>query len=162
MVLDARAYRYVNFTYALVDETGEVHPPKDANRNEITLTPQEMHEIRAQVLSDAAAFSQNDFPLSAAWLRQLGDEEKAQMTEAMVHNLTTAPPPPPGKRKPRSDHYQIEAIVEEQRGGFLVRWAGYHPSWEAWRISGAPGGAVETWEQGRFLENTEAMRTWRG
>ena len=115
---------YINFTYALVDETGEVHPPKDENRNEIALTPQEVHEIRAQVLSDAAAFSQSDTPLSAAWLRQLGDEEKAQITEAMVHNLTTAPAPPLGKRKPRADHYQIEAIVEERRGWFLIRWAG--------------------------------------
>ena len=53
--------------YALSDESGEVHPPKDSNRNEIALTPQEEHEIRAQVLIDAMAFSQRGIPLSPAW-----------------------------------------------------------------------------------------------
>ena len=95
---------------------------------EIALTPQEIHEIRAQALSDALTLAMNDFPLSAQWMRQLGDEEKAQMTEAMVHNLTTAPKPPPGKRRRRADRYEIEAIVKEQRGWYLVRWAGYVPN----------------------------------
>jgi hypothetical protein len=118
--------------------------PKDANRIEIALTAQEVHEIRAQVLSDAMAFSAMDVPLSAAWLRQLGDETKAQMTEAMLHNSVTAPMPAPGKRKRRADIYEIDAIVEEKSGWYLVRWAGYHPSWEAWRTSGEVGSPVET------------------
>jgi hypothetical protein len=160
-VLDA-VLRYINFTFALVDENGELHPPKDENRIEIALTPQEVHEIRAQVLSDALAFSAMDLPLSAAWLRQLGDETKALTTEAMLHNLVTAPMPAPGMRKRRADTYEIEAIVEEQRGWYLVRWAGYHPSWEAWRTSGVVGSPVETWEQRRVLKNTEALRAWSG
>ena len=103
-----------------------------------------------------------EVPLSAAWLRQLGDEAKAQMTEAKMHNMTAVPLPPPGKRRQRADLYEIETIVEEQRGWYLVRWAGYHPSWEAWRISGAVGTPVETWEQARIVKNTEGMRAWRG
>lgn len=58
---------HLQFMYALSDESGEVHPPKDSNRNEIALTPQEEHEIRAQVLIDAMAFSQRGIPLSPAW-----------------------------------------------------------------------------------------------
>jgi hypothetical protein len=148
--------------YALSDESGEVHPPKDSNRNEIALTPQEEHEIRAQVLIDAMAFSQRGIPLSPAWHRQLGKEPAAQMAEARLHNLSTAPAPAAGKRRRRADQFEVEAIVDEERGWYLVRWAGYHPSWEAWRTSGAVGSPVETWEQERYLMNTEAMRAWRG
>ena len=154
--------RYLNFNYALVDENGELHPPKDSNRNEILLTPHEVSEIRTQVVSDVLALGEKDLPLSAGWWRQLGDETKALMAEAMVQNVATAPAPAPGKRKRRKDHYEIEAIVEEQRGWFLVRWAGYHPSWEAWRTSGEVGSAVETWEQRWRLKNTEALRAWSG
>ena len=154
--------RYVNFNFSLVDENGELHPPKDANRIEIALTAQEVHEVRAQVLSDAMAFSAMNVPLSAAWLRQLGDEAKAQTTEAMLHNLVTAPMPAPGKQKRRADNYEIEAIVEQKSGWYLVRWAGYHPSWEAWRISGEVGSPVVTWEQRRVLKKTEALRAWSG
>ena len=145
MVLDARAYRYVNFTYALVDETGEVHPPKDANRNEITLTPQEMHEIRAQVLSDAAAFSQNDFPLSAAWLRQLGDEEKAQMTEAMVHNLTTAPPPRRASGSRGRTTTKSRPSSRSRGGGSLSDGPGTTP---VGRRGGSRARRAERWRRG--------------
>ena len=148
--------------YALLAESGELYPPKDSRRVEIALTPQEQHEIRAQVLSDAMAFSLRSLPLSPAWHRQLGNEAAAQMAEARLHNLSTAPAPAEGKRRRRSDTYEVEAIVGEESGWYLVRWAGYHPSWEAWRTSGAVGSPVETWEQGRYLMNTEAMRAWRG
>ena len=71
-------------------------------------------------------------------------------------------PPRACSLKRRKDHYEIEASVEEQRGWFLVRWAGYHPSWEAWRTSGEVGSAVETWEQRWRLKKTEALRAWSG
>ena len=148
--------------YALLDENGELHPPKDTDRNEIALTPQEVHEIRAQVVSDALALGEMGMPLSPGWWRQLGDETEAQMAEAMVQNVMTAPMTAPGQRKRRADHYEIESIVGEQRGWFLVRWAGYHPSWEAWRIMGEVGSPVETWEQLRAIKNSEALRAWRG
>lgn len=153
---------YINFLFALITEHGELHPPKDPNRNEIALTPQEQHEIRAQALSDAMALSAASAPLSPAWLRQLGQHSKARVAEAEIHNLSTAPMPMPGKRKRRADHYEIKKIVAEQRGWYLVEWAGYHESWEAWRISGEVGTPIQTWEQLRTLKNTEALRSWRG
>ena len=119
---------YVNFMYALLDENGELHPPKDSARNEIALTPEEVHEIRTQVASDALALGEMGMPLSAGWWRQLNNETEAKMTEAMVQNVTTAPVPAPGKRRRAAGHYEIEAIVEEKRGWYLVRWAGCVPN----------------------------------
>lgn len=139
-----------------------MHPPKDQNRNEIALTQQEVSDLRTQVLIDASALGEMGMPLSAGWWRQLGDETEAQMAEAMVHNVTTAPIPAPGKQKQKPDTYEIEAIVQEQKGWYLVRWAGYHPSWEAWRTTGEVGTPIETWEQHRRLKNTEALRAWSG
>ena len=43
---------------------------------------------------------------------------------------------------------------------YLVRWAGYHPAWEAWRIHGEIGSAVETWEPFRLVKDTEALDVW--
>lgn len=116
--------------YSLLGESGDLHPPKDSNRNEIALTTQEEHDIRAQVLSDAMALAQRGAPLSPAWYRQLGDGAAAQMAEARLDNLSTAPAPAAGKRR-RWDTYEVEAIVNEERGWYLVRWAGYHPSWNS-------------------------------
>ena len=114
------------------------------------------------MLSDALSFGEMALPLSAGWWRQLGDESKAQTTEAMVQNVTTAPVPEPGKRRRRSDTYDVKEIVEQKGDWFLVRWDGYHPSWEAWRISGNVGSPLETWEPRRTLKRTEALRVWSG
>ena len=83
------------------------------------------------------------------------------MAEALLQNVSTAPVPAPGKQRRRADSYEIEKILQEQRGWYLVRWSGYHASWEAWRLSGEVGSPLETWEQLRSLKNTEAMAAWR-
>ena len=43
---------HVQFMYTLADESGELHPPKDSNRNEIELSWEECRELRVQVLSE--------------------------------------------------------------------------------------------------------------
>lgn len=40
---------YINFMYALTDEAGTMHFPKDAARNEIALNPAQITSLRAQV-----------------------------------------------------------------------------------------------------------------
>lgn len=152
---------YVNLNYSLQDEDGELHAPKDPNRNEIALTPEEVHEIRAQAATDAAVMGESGLPLSAGWWYQLGNAAEALMAEALLQNVSTAPVPAPGKQRRRADSYEIEKILQEQRGWYLVRWSGYHASWEAWRLSGEVGSPLETWEQLRSLKNTEAMAAWR-
>ena len=135
---------FINLNYILSDEDGELHPPKDSNRVEILLSPEEVSELRSQVATDAYLMGEKGLPLSASWWRQLLNEEQALMAEALLHNLSTAPAE--GKRRRRADHYEVEQIMQEQRGWFLVRWAGYHPSWEAWRITGEVG--CRRWRRG--------------
>ena len=147
---------YVNLMYVLSDEDGELHPPKDPMRNEIALSPTEVSEIRAQVATDAARMGEMGLELSPGWWRQLGNEEAAMMAEALLVNVAGHLLPDEGKRRQAADSYEIHSIVEERGRWALVRWAGYHPSWEAWRISGAAGSPVETWEEVRKLKRTTA------
>lgn len=82
--------------------------------------------------------------------------------------------PPPrlsSQRQQRSGHarYEVEAIIAEEPATktnwerYLVRWAGYSPEWEAWRIPGRglPGDPVETWEPFSAVRNTEAFHRWK-
>ena len=64
---------YVNFQYVLADGHGELHPPKDSNRNEIALTPAMEAEFRAAILSDAGRMGELGFQLAPEWWEQLGD-----------------------------------------------------------------------------------------
>jgi hypothetical protein len=116
---------YINFMYALTDEAGTMHFPKDAARNEIALNPAQITSLRAQVATDAARMGELGIELSAGWWRQLGNEQAAQMAEAMLLNANNHPAPPKGKRRRAADSYDIEEIVEVKGKWALVRWAGY-------------------------------------
>ena len=85
---------YVNFMYVLTDEAGLVHYPKDAARNEIAMNLAQITAIRAQVATDAARMGEMGINLSAGWWRQLGNEQAAQMAEAMLANVNNHPAPP--------------------------------------------------------------------
>ena len=71
------------------------------------------------------------------------------------------------KAKRKRGHFEIECILKERRTlgkarrWYLVRWAGYEPSWEAWMIHGKVGEPVETWEPATVVKNTEALATWK-
>ena len=91
------------------------------------------------------------------------------MMEARLHALTVmqAPDAPVSRRvrKPALAKFDIEMIVKEERRSkarwFLVRWEGYHPSWEAWRINGQRGEPVETWEPLTTVQGTQALESWQ-
>ena len=155
---------YVNFMYVLATEAGEVNPPKDNTRREISIDSTEMTVLRQQILTDACHLGQMGVPLSAAWWRQLGDESKAAVAQALQLNAAAQPAPPPGskKRKASAEIFEVEDVVEESGRWVLVQWAGYHPSWEVWRISGEMGDPVRTWEPTSKMKKTEAMLRWRG
>ena len=63
------------------------------------------------------------------------------------------------------DGFDIDRIVQEKRRSkarwFLVRWEGYNPSWEAWRINGQRGEPVETWEPLATVQGTQALESWQ-
>ena len=163
---------YVNFLYVIADEDGEVHLPKDSSRREIEFTVAEMSEIRRALLADILQMSTVEKPLSPGFFKQLGMLDKASEIEQML----LAPPPPRPRRvkaaasssarTPQQNLYEISEIVcQVQTAGraktwVLVRWAGYDPSWEAWRIRGEEGSPLETWEPVATVRHTEAWQTW--
>lgn len=146
-----------NFQYILMDDMGEMHPPKDANRREIALPATEVTELRQIVLTDVRAMGEAGLPLSEGWWRQLGREEDALKAQALVANVQQQTLL--GLRR-RANFFEVEEVLEQRRGCVRVRWRGYHPSWEAWRISGNIGDPVETWEPTSQVRRTEAYRAW--
>lgn len=75
------------------------------------------------------------------------------------------------RRTPRGmarEVFEIEEILAEEPPTrthwrrYLVRWAGYRPEWEVWRLEGrgAPGDPIETWEPLAMVRHTEALERW--
>lgn len=164
---------FVNFQYVLADEDGELHHPKDAEGVEIEMEDSDEVVLRQAMLSAVLAMHSKGFPLAPGFLRQLGKMAEANRVEAMLSNPFHPPAHPMKNGKVRvnrlegSPFFEVEAIVDERpsRGKaevmFLVRWVGYHPSWEAWRVRGEVGSPVESWEPMSTMRNTEALQTWR-
>lgn len=181
---------FVNFMYILLDETGELHFPKDDNRRESSFSVSRVQSFREQILRDVQILSKQKAPMSAGWYTQLGQPVKAMEVRAIQANLalmqraesasTSSSAPeasgnsyPHGKHARRkttrrhADQFEVEAVVEEElRGGvrgMWIRWAGYAPEWEAWRAEGrgAVGGLLVTWEPERNLKNIEAYVRWK-
>ena len=163
---------YVNFQYVLADEDGEVHPPKDPNRREMEL--EEVTELRQNLLSAVIAMHAKGFSLAPGFLRQMGCAEEASQVEAMLNNPYNPPrvrsgsssSAAPAKMLQGSSCFEIDRIVDEKSSAgraqqyYLVRWAGYDPSWEVWRTSGEVGDPVESWEPLSVVRRTEALAAW--
>ena len=173
----SRVQLYVNAMYAIVSEAGEIYWPKDNARREIQFDAATEKELRQQVLSDMRALADRGEPLSPSWWRQLGEEEKAREVElnlwpARKQRRVSSEAVP---RRPRAvkrtrftrEEFGIDTILAEKKVSskekvvYLVRWAGYDPSWEPARVSGRPGEPLETWEPRVLLENTEALQEWK-
>lgn len=155
----------IDFQYVLLDESGEMHPPKDFNRNEMNLSPLVVSAARSQIRADLLQMLERKLVrLSPTFLRHLGMAQQAMLQEAQMAQLSLQPARGRGSRVPL---WEVSHVVEErgrpQRREYLVEWAGYHPSWEAWRMNG-PGGAVgtplQTWEPAKALAGTEALQRW--
>lgn len=73
------------------------------------------------------------------------------------------------KRQRSCSIFEIVEILAEEPASkttwhrFLVRWKGYDPSWEQWRIPGRGqvGAPIETWEPATSLRQTEALARWK-
>ena len=174
---------FVNFMYILSDQAGELHPPKDNDRLEIGMSDDLTREMREQVLLYVGTMAAMKLPLSAAYYRQLGYDSWAMQTEAIevqeaailaagaaAHAIKVQQAVVAGRKAPiqkvtkrQREEFEVEAIVAERSGKrpYLVRWAGYHASWEEWRVTGEVGDPVETWEMMRAVKDTEALQQWR-
>lgn len=176
---------YMNFMYVLADEAGEVHPPKDGNRRELALSESTMTQIREHILSDVALLAQKGVPLSAGWYVQLGLPAKAMEVRALEANIAALQAPSTSSfareawggslagtsthrraRKRQADVFEVDAIVEAETiahtRGVWVKWVGYSPDWEAWRVEGRgkPGEPLVTWEPERNLRRNEVYLQW--
>ena len=149
---------YINMQWILMDQAGELHPPKDAKRNEMALAPELEAEMRAKVLADAAMLHEHGTQLSPAWLRQLGVDDR-ERTALMLNAPAAMEKKRPSKRK--ASTFNAETILAETSTQYLVRWEGYDSSWEAWRISGAVGSPLETWEPKSNLMGSLALEQWQ-
>ena len=68
----------INSMFALVDEDGEIHWPKDDKRRTMTFTKKQEKELMEQVFADVEELVDwGDAPMSPGWLRQLGREAQA-------------------------------------------------------------------------------------
>ena len=155
---------YVNYLYVLATDQGVIHPPKDSQRREIALMPNLLTALRVRVMQDVLSLSQRYEPLTSAFWQQLGMPARAA---AVAAGGGPAMPRPPRERTalPQFERYEIECVLETEhlRGGWWVRvrWAGYDPSWEAWRLSGVVGSPIETWEPLRLVCRTQAWHDWQ-
>ena len=156
---------YVNFMYVMGDHDGELYLPKTNQRVEIPMTDSAVQQVRQVLMEAVIKMEALDYPLAPGFLRQMGKEDEAMRVEAVLTNPYN-PPSKAKKRKEGSDLYEIERILDERpsrgkaKSYALVRWSGYHPSWEAWRTEGNPGDPVETWEPLAAVRQTIAWEDW--
>ena len=73
---------YVNLMYTLWDQGGGMHPPKDAERRELSYSSTEVSGFRVKVLADARRLAAQGAPLSSAWFNLLGLHQEALLVEA--------------------------------------------------------------------------------
>ena len=154
----------MNFDYVLSDEAGEIHPPKAPDRREKAMSKAMVKEIREQIYSDLKVMAERDMPLSPMFFRQVKMESRALFAQALLDNTYYPGDETKRRSKRQMETFEVERIIEEKGMGcrrrFLVRWAGYRPEWEPWRITGDVGDPIETWEPMSSLRNTEALLAW--
>ena len=57
----------MTFMYVLSDEDGELHLPKDNQRREIEVEPEEEQVVRQQTISDVNKMAQSGLKLAPRW-----------------------------------------------------------------------------------------------
>jgi hypothetical protein len=160
---------YINFMYALLTAEGEFHPPKDEQRRELAISPSLTQAVREQTLSDAMSMHSAGAILAPGFLRAMGLEQEAMARDSILQQqLATVPPKQKGTRRSKQPTWDVQAIVAQRgsagRREYLVQWAGYDPSWEAWRQEGmgSMGDPLTTWESHATMKDTEALLLWTG
>lgn len=130
--------------------------------------------LRAEIYSSYIKMGQAGMDVDGE-LYQVVSDRLANTLLCGSHARVSPSLPPREERRRRErlpkfiiDDSSIEAIVAEELPSrtnwhrYLVRWRGYDPSWEAWRLpgQGAPGDPVESWEPATNLMGTRALAEW--
>ena len=157
---------YVNSEYALADETGEIHPSKNSSRQEKVIEDEQ--GLRERLYLDLQKLFEQGVPLAPGFLRAIGQHARADELQARLLNQSSAMQAGQSKQEAvqQRDWFEVESISGEKMIGghmyYLVRWAGYHATWELWRMPGhgAVGDPVESWEPWANVVDTEALVVW--
>ena len=112
----------INFMYVLTDEDGEMHKPKYANRVEMEMSQSVESSIREQMLSDALMMESQGYPMSAGWLRSMGEMDKASWVESLQKNMlasasSSAAQPGQKKKRKSEEYFDVEMILQERGRG---------------------------------------------
>lgn len=154
----------MNYDFVITDFTGELHPPKDPSCREKALTCAEMRAIWTQIKKDLLLLSEKQCPLCPDYFRQLGMHDTALTVEALLANARDPSNATQKVHKRQAECFKVESIMAEKgreaSRKYLVRWSGYSPTWEPWRISGDVGDPIETWEPLRSVKNTLVLEEW--
>lgn len=109
-------------------------------------------------LVEAGQLRQRRRPVHPAAAAAAAERLAAKQARQAARQAALPPPLP---------QYEVRQILAEEhttgaaRCYYLVEWAGYDVSWEAWRISGEPGTPLRTWEPLKFVRRTEAFQAWQ-
>ena len=163
---------YINLAYALMDQNGELHPPKDANRIEISLTQTLQALICQQVLSDASAMADQGMSMAPGFLRAMGREQQAMVAAARLQQQPVNCAPTAegeaardpaagvrGGRDPRREGHGGEPLVPGALGGLSPLVGGMADV----GLGGAarrPSGLLGAGDAESLLQ-TEAAQRWK-
>lgn len=134
--------------------------------------------LRAEILNSYIKMGQSGMDVDSELYEKVRDRLKDRLL--CGNHAREAPVLPPRALKTSStrrtsrqqgsviNDESIESIVAEELPckrnwhRYLVRWSGYDPSWEAWRLPGRGnlGDPVESWEPAIKLRGTQALADW--
>ena len=146
---------HISLMYVVWDDGGGMHPPKDNDRREMLYNSAVVSEFRHQALVNARQLAAQGVPLSSGWCSLLGLAPDVVLQ------------PAPRQKRKRGSSWEVDCILEERRTSgkakawLLVRWKGYDPDWECFRIHGKVGSSIETWEPLTNLRNCVELASFR-
>ena len=149
------------FMYILTDCTGVVQAPRNPEDGRLVgIETNLANDLRAQLVKDLHKMADKGLPLASGFWNMIGREPPSPASAKQKPAKETK------KRTAASARFEVDCIVKESRTAgrarvwYLVRWQGYDPSWEEYRIHGAAGSALETWEPQCNLLGSEALEKW--
>jgi len=108
----AKETLFLNFSFVLSDEAGELHPPKDNDRKEIAIEPAEVTAIRAQILADTKLMADWGYPLAAGFHRQLGMTTEEIKAKSSKRKANRKPPRPKAERPQKAARSKAAAPAQ--------------------------------------------------
>ena len=105
---------YVNYFYVLWDQWGALHPPKDNQRREMTISDELTGNLRTRAWLDANDLSMMGCPLSPSWLRMLGRDSHATRLECITDALSAGPPLANPRKRKRVAKWDAERVRDQR------------------------------------------------